>query len=133
MTVNIRPFKREDLLNIQAHDRYLPAAQEAFEALEEHDGFYEIAWTAEEGGYILACCGINRGCAWAFVYPHMSARQITRVTCRVRQVLKAHSITYGPVIATVDADFDHAVRWVKVLGFKKVEASNLWVYDAVLS
>jgi hypothetical protein len=85
-----------------------------------------MGWTAIEGTQPVMSAGIlpqwpGRAVAWALVGKAVPRRRWPRLTRIVRQSLEdAHAAGYRRIEATVVQGHDAGLRWMKLLGFRRV-------------
>ena len=116
-----QPFQPRDLEAI-----VLQEAQAYMQPLLAEPGYGEAmqaggpAWTLEDAGRVLVCCGLlhlweNRSVAWSLVAQE-AGRGFTRVFRHMRQKLDACGVRR--VECTVDPGFDQGHRLARMLGFE---------------
>lgn len=110
---------------LEVQPRHEPELLEALENI----GAYRIlegptAWTYWRHGRPLGCGGIFNGIAWAFLGPDLR-HDMARITRFVRNMLALYP---GKVTAEIDEEFPSAVRWAKLLGFRR-QSPGWWVHD----
>lgn len=130
MNAQIEPFEVRDLLNLDPEDRYVELMPRTW-ALGTNLGEIQNqwAWTMwSPYGQPVGCLGIMaNGYAWALLSRDMK-KYMVRLTRATRDILDAHVQAKGPVYATIDDTYAEAIRWAKLLGFRRIWASK-WRYD----
>lgn len=128
--IRAEPFGLSDLCQLEVqgvHKPVLPAVWSMGLHLDVLLGPW--SWTAWDAyGRPVACIGIlPNGYVWAFLAPDLK-RNMVAITRGCRDIMDAHVAAKGPVYASIDDGYPEAVRWAKLLGFKRAWR-NKWRYD----
>lgn len=123
--MRFRAFHPYDLIGLQ-----LQGAQDYLQPLLDRPEYGRalqmdgLAFTGVLDGRVLGCAGILpqtqwRAIAWALLGGDIPPRcwpAIHRLVLRV--IDEAHLRGYQRIEATIDPDFDAAIRWARMLGFR---------------
>lgn len=130
----VEPFRTPHLLELSVQERHAPVVEVvAANILAVHGHMVgPWSWTVRaDDGRALACCGVLEATdgTWAVLSGALESGMValTRYTKRVLDTY--YSTTGRRPTADVDEDHPEAVRWVELLGFRRVEP-GLWEYHA---
>lgn len=134
----VRAFQPEDIDRIELQ----PVQAATRPLLGEHWGHELLeagpAYTAQDGGRIVACAGFMEAERGALLWSFLCARPpMRRLTGMARRLLEVHA--YPKVVATTAVDFRPGCRWLEILGFRPVEivpqmgadGRDHWLYERV--
>lgn len=117
MTVTLRPFEAQDLIGFDPQPRQIGDYMQALEKMPVQQ--FSSAFTALAGGRPVVVAGMaqiwsGRAIAWALVSRHAGShmRALTRAAVDVFEACE-----YQRVELYVDAEWQEAQRWARLLGF----------------